>query len=266
MWLREVEGTVFMRLWSSVPIAVAACTLSGCLIVPYKAKPITETSAGAVNRDVLQPGTPRTSVTEVFGDSLVAAGPHLAWVRVQFSNSGMFFFAAGYYSAVDWDGRVWQTQNLMIEFDEQDRVRQHRIVSDSMLLPEVDKLLNDGSLETPTFTAPVTVTFVVERVSRVFPIRATERLTLSEDGISWARGNKAKVEAAPAALTNVRHRKGCPAPNTSQPERLNENLCASFDLQISGKPMHVTARVSARDLFMLVAYARKFRHASDPGE
>jgi hypothetical protein len=247
-----VEGAVFMHVWSSVLIAVGACTTSACLIVPFKAKPVTETSAGAINRDVLQPGTPRKSVTEMFGNSVVAAGPHLAWARTQFSNSGVFFAGVGYYYSLGGAGRIWRTQNLMIEFDEQDRVRQHRIVSDSVLLPEVDKLLNDGSFETPIFTVPVTLTFPVEGS------RTAGRLTLSDAGISWAVGKKAKVEAAPAALTNVRHRKTCPAPDTSKPERINENLCASFDLQTSGKPIHITARVSARDLFMLVAYARKF--------
>jgi hypothetical protein len=243
--------------------------MGGCIYVPYKAKARTESSAGPINRDVLQPGTPRTSVTEMFGNAVVAAGPHLTWARDQFSDSGAFFFAVGGGpqgpgGVIDSDSRYWQTQNLMIEFDEQDRVNQHRIVTDSKLLPEVEKLLNDGTLETPTFTPPVTLTFVVERGSPI-STRVTERLTLSEGGISWAARHKPNLQVSPAALINVRHRKSCPAPETLELEHMNETLCASFDLQTAEKPIHVTERVSARDFFVLVAYARKFHHANDLG-
>ena len=235
--------------------------MGGCLILPYKAEPATMASVGSINRDLLRPGTPRTSLTEMFGDSIVAAGPHLAWARTQFSNGGL---AIEYiqFGSPNSDTRSWQTQNLMIEFDEQDRVRQYRVLDDSMLLPEVEKLLNDGSLDTPTFIAPVTLKFAAFDRSTLLP--TTGRLTLSESGISWTRGKKAKAEAAPVALSNVRHRKTCPAPDTREPYRMKETLCASFDLQTSGMPIHLTARVTARDLFVLLAYARKFQHVGDP--
>jgi hypothetical protein len=200
----------------------------------------------------------------MFFNSIVATGPHLTWARAQFSNSGFFLSLMAptgdsYTSAT----RNWQAQNLMIEFDEQDRVRQHRIVSDSKLLPEVDKLLKDRSLEEPSFAKPVILNLAIEAFYGS-SARPTGRLTLSEGGVSWFVDRMPKVRAAPAALTNVRHRKTCPRPDTSEPELWNENLCASFDLiQTSGMPVHVTTRVSAQDFFVLVAYARKFQLASD---
>jgi hypothetical protein len=233
--------------------------------VPYKAKPITQTSGGTINRDVLQPGTPRTSVTGMLFTSVVATGPHLTWARVQFSNSGVFLGWLDLTGNSDSSTtRNWQAQNLMIEFDEQDRVRRHHIVSDSKLLPEVDKLLNDGSLEEPNFTTPVKLVLPIEAFDES-PARPTGRLTLSEGGISWVVDRMPKVKAVPAALTNVRHRRTCPRPtDTSDPELWIETLCASFDLlRTSGLPLRVTTRVSAQDLFVLVAYARKFQHASD---
>jgi hypothetical protein len=117
----------------------------------------------------------------------------LFWARVQFSDSGLFLGWLGPTGDPDSSTtRNWQAQNLMIEFDEQDRVRQHHIVSDSKLLPEVDKLLNDGSLEEPNFTTPVTLMLPIKAFYGS-PAHPTGRLTLSKGGISWFVDRMPKV-------------------------------------------------------------------------